>query len=577
MRLAAILGISTTLFGCGLPLADISFDGPVNTCTASTSCADGAACVDGICVATSYDLEGLLVEVRPRSDAIFGASTSHLFDPTAAQITLTAEDGAPFVAVMNPKLPETAAIRHGLVRLHKQTNCSVAEDQSIPARVTFYRAAPYAGFPFDPIAINSGANNEIDVDLVPGTYDVYIEPQVVVGCNDDKPFPPVYLPAQSIPMGGALIWDLPVVGTLTSTIKDFGDAIDGPWKIDLLEPTRGLPVSANAVLEKLAAPEDGYVVKAQIAWPDGPPPIVRLAPASTEIGANARPTAYWTIGEMKGTETNALVDFTVAELYKAPVQVNVNVLGSDSFTRIRATFTVQSSGLAGPNANNATFTIPSLETDAQGVLEAFLPPGNYDFRATPVDNGLAITDHAYTVNAQASCFCGQQFQLEPKPSLSAAVKTPSGERVRGTDVTIAPSLLTPRLFWKDAHQLAPMTARPVLSSTSDDGNFTVRIDPGLADLVIPTNPSSNYPWLVRPRLSTEADTEMGSLALTYPAVLRGTVRDANGAPVANAEVNAWFPVRDPAATSGLAGTVIKIATTQTDSSGNYRLLLPASL
>ena len=581
MKRIAALGLSAMLLGCSVPLGAPSASGPINTCSSSTPCSEGAACVEGICVATSFDLEGLLIEVRPHANAAFGAATSHIFDPTSAKIAVKSQGGAPFAAVMNPKLPAPAAIRHGVVRVNEATplgtGCSIGTDRAIPANITFYRVAPYAGLPFNPISTSTGVNNEIDIDLVPDTYDVYIQPQVVEGCNEGKPFPPVYLPAQPILMGGALIWDLPVVGTLTSTIKDFGDAIDGPWKVDLIEATRGLPVSANVVLQKLDPPENGYVVKAQIEWPDGPTPILRLAPAEPKLDEGARPTAYWKIDSMSGTKTNAVVHFTVAQLYTKPVEVNVNVLGSDDFTRIRATFAVQSSELAGSNAKNATFAITSLETDAQGVFSVFLPPGSYNFRATPVDNGLAITERTFSINGDASCFCGHPFPLTPKPAISAAVKTPSGERVSDAMVTVVPSLIPPRYFWKDAHQLAPMTARPATTTTSGDGNFILRIDPGLADLVIPNDAGSNYPWLVRPRLSTSEDTELGSLSIPYPAVLDGTVRDPNGMPVANAEVNAWFPIRDPDAPNGLTGTVIKIATTQTDINGNYRLLLPASL
>ncbi|MFT3775681.1 MAG: hypothetical protein QM820_60820 [Minicystis sp.] len=338
-------------------------------------------------------------------------------------------------------------------------------------------------------------------------------------------------------------------------------------------------MSANATLVKLDPPADGFSVTAQIAWPEGAVPILRLAPAEPKIDEGARPTVYWTLDNVGGTTTNPVVGYSVEDLYKKPIKSTVNVIGADKFTRIRSSITVQSSALTGLPAKNAAFVIESLDTSDQGVFEAFLPPGTYTFRATPIDSGLAVTDHEFTVEEDVTCFCGQELPLGAKPALGGAVKTPSGERVAGATVTITPALGAPRPFWNAVHGLAPLAARQVSTSTSDDGNFSLLVDDGLADVVIQTDAGSGFPWLVRPRFKIESsdDIELGSLALTNPAVLSGTVRDPNGVPVANAEVNAWFPVRDPSAPNGLAGTVVKIATTQTDANGNYRLVMPSSI
>ena len=52
--------------GCGVPLGPPLGEAPVNTCSTAGDCATGGTCDQGKCVATSYDLAGLLLQVRPQ-------------------------------------------------------------------------------------------------------------------------------------------------------------------------------------------------------------------------------------------------------------------------------------------------------------------------------------------------------------------------------------------------------------------------------------------------------------------------------------------------------------------------------
>jgi hypothetical protein len=572
--------------GCSLAQNASEFTGPTNTCSAPSDCGDGGACVEGRCVATSYDLDKLFVEVRPHANAAFGATTSYFFDPAQAGIALTASGGAPFVARMSPTLPAFVAVREGRVRVHEKTalemGCSIGSDRSIPAKVTFYRSTQLAGLPLSPVTATTNEHNRLDVDLVPDTYDVYIEPLVAPGCNGEQPFPPVYLRAQPITTGGALTWDLPVVGTLTGTIAGFGSAVPDGMRLDLLEPMRGLPVSGKATLENDPA-TDTYKINAKIAWPDADAPILRLAPETTTADEGALATVYWKLSGavFSGTTTNPEVKLTVDQLFGKPVPVDGFVLGSDGFTGVRATLRIQSTSLKGPDANNATYAIDGIETSGLGKFQFRLPPGTYTIRATPVDNGLRITDFpGIEVPADAQCFCGQPLKLASKLELSGAVKSPLGERVQGATVSVYPAQIGAREYWNSTHTLAPIAPRVASTTTTGDGNFALLVDLGRSDVVVEPAAESGFPWLVQPRLSLEDKkdkTLLASLVITNPAILSGNVRDPNGMPVTDAEVNAWLPVRDPSADSGLAGTVVKIATASTDADGNYTLVMPSSL
>lgn len=584
LALAAMLNA-----GCSLAQGASEFTGPTNTCSAPSDCSVGAACVDGRCVATSYDLDKLFVEVRPHANAAFGAGTSYFFDPAQAGIALTATSGAPFAARMSPTLPAFIPIREGRVRVNEKTplemGCPIGADRSIPAKVTFYRVTQLAGLPLSPVTATTNEQNLLDVDLVPDTYDVYIEPLPVDGCNGGQKFPPVYLSAQPITTGGALTWDLPVVGTLTGTIAGFGSVVPDGMRLDLLEPVRGLPVSANATLEKDPAKDEYHIKTAQIAWPDADAPILRLAPTTTTADEGALATAYWKLSGavFSGTTTDPEVKLTVDQLFGTPVPVDGIVLGSDGFTGVRATLRIQSTSLLGPDANNATYAIDGIETDELGKFAFALPPGTYTIRATPVDNGLRVTDFSdIKVPAGAPCFCGQTLELASKLELGGAVKTPLGERVPGATVSVYPAQIEAREFWKSTHTLAPIAPRVASTTTTGDGNFALLVDLGSTDVVVAPAAESGFPWLVRPRLSLDDKTLedkklLSSLVITNPAILSGSVRDPNGMPVTDAEVNAWLPVRDPSADDGLADTVVKIATASTDADGNYTLVMPSSL
>lgn len=570
VALAALLGA-----GCSLPLELTDASGAKNTCSDTSECGSGAACVNDICVATQIDLENLLVEVRPRTNAAFGANTSYIFDPAEAGIPLVTLGGAPFIARMDPELPPPVAIREGRVRLHEDTvleqGCPIGADRAVPAHITFYRVAPYVGLWLDPVPVNTRDANLFDIDLVRGTYDAYIEPLPVQGCNGGKPFPPAFRSGIDVTKDtNTLLIDLPFVASLAARIIDVEPpALDG-WKFTLLEPRRGLPISANAELSTTA---EGYLFEAQIVWPEVDAPIVRVSPPADTV----QPTAYWKAFVVGGTATHPTAEYSGADLFHDPVKVTGNVFGSDGFTRVRASLSIQSTSLDGQNAENAAFAVDNVGTDENGVFSLLLPPGHYDLRAFPIDDGLAITDEKYDIGKNIPCFCGQPFVLDPKLTVGGAVKTPTNARLAGASVTIVPSQEKAIEYWTSTHALPPRTSREAPTVTNDDGNFTLLVDPGKSDLVIQAAEGSGFPWLVRPRLALDDDTQLASLTLTPPAILRGTVRDPDGAPVPDAEVNAWFPVREPKRKGGLVGTVVKIATTRTDAQGNYTLVMPSSI
>jgi hypothetical protein len=574
--LVALLAVGTCVGACGTP-----FEAPptgVNHCSSASPCGEGAACSSQrqVCVATAYDLGGLLVEVRPWSGAVFGANQSFLFDPAQVVSLKSTSDAKAFDVTMSPKLPALAQIREGLVRVNAQTpvsaDCAGAiVNRALPATVTFYRRSPFGGLAYQPTWVDtSGKKNNLVVDLVPDTYDVYVEPHAVSKCNDGLPFPPAFLPNVAI-SGGTLLLDLPVVGKFTTSFTGFGAVVpDDGWKVLLSETSRGFPISATGKLEPVPAPGEGYAIEVQISPPADNKAILRLIPPSGTLS----PVGYWSVA----AQPSQVPGFDVTGLYLAPVRVNGQVLGADGFTRVPALLSVQSTELTGQNAANAAYSVNALSTDENGVFDFFLPPGKFVVRAQPIDSGLAITDRTFSIQSGIPCFCGQSLQLGAKATLGGDVQSPRGERLAGAALLVSGPEGPVAAYFASKHSLPPLSPRQVVAETAaPDGNFSILVDPGTVDLIAQPPDGSSYPWLIKPNLDLPGDLALGDLTIPYPAILSGTVTDPEGRAVTGADVVAWFPVRKTDPAGGLTGTAVQIAATTTDASGNYTLLLPASV
>jgi hypothetical protein len=126
--------------------------------------------------------------------------------------------------------------------------------------------------------------------------------------------------------------------------------------------------------------------------------------------------------------------------------------------------------------------------------------------------------------------------------------------------------------------LLPRQASGVLRN----GAFSMGVDPGEFDFSVRPTPGSAYPWLVRPRLTVSAmDAAVTDLdlAMSYPAVLQGVVRDASGARLGDAAIVAWLPIGSATESGDAQEPVtrgIQIGETRSAADGSYVLPLPPS-
>jgi hypothetical protein len=587
-RLAfAALAVAAT--GCSINYdPDALSLAPVNSCTSDADCATGASCVSDRCIGTNVDLSDLIVQVRPNAGASYGASTSFLL-PVRNSFATIKKDAA-FDVNYPIELPRAVDITAGTVHLDYSTTCygpSTNSKVSVPATITFERVSALAGFRSDSYTVTAAKKSdtspkfEFEASLLPGKYSVYIQPEIVPDCLDQPP--PAFFPSQTIGAStDGAEWSVIAPTTLGGDIQipDGGDLTG--WRLDIVEPSGGRAISTTQTLHQ------GMIAFAvniglSFVWIDhNVSPIIRLRPPAGE----ARPSVYWGLIESLSSQTKAEVHLSVANLQIDPREVEIQVLDPDN-KGVLSSVQIQSVSLSGDVKKNAAYSIDVSQTDLQGLFKLRLPPGTYQFRATPlVDPTLATSDMDLVVPpldptvAGNPCFCGRVIPVAKKVAVSGTVSTPMGEALSSATISLSPSQPEAVNFWKRVVQAIdprPLAPRSEISSTDATGTFGFYVDPGPSDLTVTPGDQSGFPWLVRPRVQVQAlsGVQLDNLTLPNPAVLRGTVSDPSQAPAANVVVEGWLPVRN--ADGSPPTTVIQIGATTSDENGHYTLILPASI
>lgn len=574
----SLLGLAGFLAaGCAIPFEDAS-DTQLNTCEESDDCGAGFVCAsvgasEPMCLSTAADLSGVVFEIRPAAGAKFGANTSHLIDPVDQGVHLHGQLGGPIT--FDPHLPALVSISPGTVQC-------IADKSSVPAKVEFKHVASFVGIPEKPYTTTSeldppqgGASPSFSfhLDVPPGVYDIYIEPESPVTCGG-APLPPVFIPGRLISVDSTFRLDLEPARHLTGEIALPPEmSVDG-WLVDVVEVTTGRLISSTQELEH-KAPGTPALIDLHYNLTQGVTPIIRLRPPSGVIA----PTVFWDLAAADLQGKN-VVKLAITDLATTLREVEGHVLDTQELPVI-ASVTLQSAGLSGAASQNAAYMVV-VETDANGLFKASVPPGQYRVIATPLnDETKAIAEASWPIGAESlTCFCGQVVTVPDRATLQATVVTPAGGPLLSANVVASPSLPAPITQLSRELGLAPTLPREA-STMVTDGQFSLGVDFGFEafDVSVQPPPVSGYPWLVRSQLAVQPMgdsglSSLGTITVANPVVVTGTIRDPFGNVVPDASLRVWLPVKD---SSGVTGTVVQIADTSTDASGRYTLLLPPSI
>lgn len=603
MKKSSVINILAALLvaGCGLPLETAA---PVvrNSCAATSDCGDGAACapVRGhkTCVATSIDLAGLILEVRPSPGAAVAPETSYLIDPANPGMNEFSQD--PFqVRGTNPagivqsfdlRLPKLVTVARGLVQANEtdaKTTCTLGQ-ASVAADVELQRVSSYVGLPparysatTSAVTVDAAPANAFHIAVPPDTYHVYVAPKVsaAAGSSDCQlpALPPAYFPSQLIAHDADLNITLPPLKHLAGTLEVPKGASVGGWRAELVEPGSGKIISTLATLSGDA----GTTVDFQLDyyWTFKASPILRLRPPSEVVG----PTVYWELASVD-LSGGGQVALTLYELDAQPKHIEAGVVDSDG-APVAASIEIQSTSLSGLTNASYRFT---TETTSDGAFTADLPLGDYRVLARPtLDRGLAssqaLTMDSWTIRAEDLC-CGRTVELIDRAELGGRVVDGLGRPITLASIVASPSLPGPLGYLANALGLSPVLPREATAQPDADGVFTLAVDAGQFDLSVRPPSGSLFPWIVRSRVSIApasgdgpARSDLGDLVGEFPAVVLGTIEDSSGSPIAGAVVRAWLPLADPITNADSAGTVIQVVEATTDSQGRYVLPLPTSI
>jgi hypothetical protein len=560
--------------GCSIPYSAADPEG-ANACSADSECPYGSVCttVDGVgaCVASTVDLQGVVIEVRPVVGT--GAAPSSLVMP-ASLAASTADSGGQVVNV-NLQLPSFVDVSPGQVLL------PCAGNTPVPAAVTFQPVPELFGLLEGQkyqaqSAADLAGDQSFAISVPPGLYDVYLEPKIDLAATPDcKTAPPIFLPRTSIRSDAKFKVQAAAPLLLTGTLKLSEKEDFTKWYLEVVEPYSG-----QAISEAVHPAQNGIALtvpfEVSFDWTARSEytPIVRLRPPAD----SGKPILHWRLAEVALQGVDG--DTVPIELDVSGIDTQSRKVGGYVFhdsEAVAATVTLRSTSISGDQLAHYETVV---ETDDAGNFETLLPPGEYQVIARPHNEGLAVRVMPWTIQQAVDCYCGNSLEVFSATTLVGEVTTPAGEPV-DVEVRLTPAA-NGALGYLGTMLSQEVQPRPA-NTFSQAGEFQVSVDPGLYDLSIVTAETSGYPWLVRPgQFVAESKTNpapvvpLEAFQLQSPIVLQGRVLDAAGVALPGATVRALIPV-DSAVESALAPSAVQIGATVADENGRYVLLLPPSI
>ncbi|WP_437278425.1 carboxypeptidase-like regulatory domain-containing protein [Sorangium sp. So ce375] len=579
---AALLACLPASVACSIPL-EMAESAPMNACDRSVECGPGATCADvngqRACVSTSADLDGLILEIRPHASPELGAEVSHLLAIDAGKGFPPLDPGGQ-VHSLDLTIPVPARV-DATVRL----GGSYCEDRftggQFPLKVEFRRIAPIQGLPtqsYSTLSEPKGDGQRFQLAIPAGDYRISLMPQANADCQDDIP-PPIFLPNQAVPEQWTLGINAEPPAVLQGSLQvPEGMRVDG-WKLDLVDRQTGSALSQVGLLEQAepgppaTATQVAFSVK--YYWTDAKRiPLIRLRPKDGE----PRPTVFWDLAAVALQGSTGNLDLSLLQLDAAARRVEGQTHDANG-NPVLSAVRIQSANI--DRAPTAAYKLDT-ETDANGLFRVDLPPGEYVLFAQPInDTTKATAKQPLKFAAGDDCYCGQSVVIPEAGTLRGRVQGPAGELMDGASVFAVPSRSQVTAYLGQVLRPEPLLPRQA-SGVLRNGAFSMGVDPGEFDFSVRPTPGSAYPWLVRPRLTVSAmDAAVADLdlAMSYPAVLQGVVRDASGARLGDAAIVAWLPIGSATESGNAQEPVtrgIQIGETRSAADGSYVLPLPPS-
>jgi hypothetical protein len=605
MRLLAALGLSlTVLSGCTITaINEQQEQGASNTCSSDDDC-DNRHCLENVCQATAGQFELLLLEVTPPSDS----RLAHI--PLITKVDQVPTSGGELDLSLTRAARVTGSMSippgSGCEMAHfyfpdgtQASGSSPSEDGlSIPVTVTLTPRTALLGLPSQTYQVQAneltvapvvGGQYVFDVQVPAGEYDVYIAPPVrQEGCQ----VPPQLYRRQAILTDTNLQFTFaPASKPLSVTIAfpSSSNALKG-WIVDIIERVSGNRLSTEQVLDEPDANGNYFAKLAYSKVNDRKVPaddveaetdLLRLRPPAELVA----PTIYADragLGLFGSVDKADLGAFTK---FPTPVVVEGQLTGLDDGVPVNGHVRFVSTEIYG--VDDGVFASYQTEIDVPetGLFSLQLPPGKYRVYAVPPlspdERGLSALELSWDIPDDVPRQAGKLIEL---PRIANVVGSAS---LQGAQVYVVPSPQSVLPF-EQVFGAAAFVPRATADMVDDRGSFRIEADPGRFDVSVRSSDASGFGWFVRPGFKVEPgghEQELGRLALPEPSVVTGVARvtlggDLEPALLPSSLIRAYvFLDKDLKYTrdQAQARSVIQVAETRSDSGGNYRLLVPASI
>lgn len=576
--------ILLAIAACAAPRGAGDDPDPAPLCRTSRDCPGRSECVLDRCVGTETEIAPLLVEVIPPSGIASIAGVSIVqpieFHQRESDIQLG------FASKVAAQLGAEPISEANCLPIPPRVDMEPDAPAPASARLTFLPRTRLLGLTDAARVVTSTTRTleevEVTASLIPGEYDLYVEP---LDHDGECARPPELFIDQtvsasdvalSISLGEPRRYDalvkLPVAqGTL-----------DG-WSLDIVDAESGFSISSSVVLNDSRTVDGVREYEASVVFSpvhgrsSSAVEMVRLTPRE---GLTA-PTLLVARGVTELFQSDPAVVDQLTAIPK-PVDLTGRVVLQGSLDGVEAGLTFVLESLSGLAEGTVVAFSREVRAGSDGTFRASLLPGKYRVVTQPASEQLAQSEVQFSVSASESDQAGRTIEIASRRRIQGRLLDFRGSPAPMAQVDLLPPPRRPRGGG------LPLTAQSVhfvpsgvSSETGEDGKFELLADAGGFDIVARTVSSgTEFSWAFRLGVTVgDGDVVLGDVLEAPPLLVFGQITAGETGPVPSALIRAYAYVKEGQISDAPsdADYVLLVAEARANTDGEYQLLLPADL
>jgi protocatechuate 3,4-dioxygenase beta subunit len=274
-----------------------------------------------------------------------------------------------------------------------------------------------------------------------------------------------------------------------------------------------------------------------------------LTATPTNASSGPLPSLARVVDTTKLGPTNALTAGLTMPPLPAPVEVSYNLVGIVSssgaqmpVTNATCTFSADVSDPHAADGTTATYETSSMADALTGLVTLDLIPAEsanrtYEVVVTPDPTQLFATTTTTVAVAPggAGPSYGPDLLLRPRTQLSGRILGTDGKPLAGVMVVPAGSTVAAAL----AATPSTSSATPQQATASNEGRFSLRLDPGYWDIALVPPAGAMLPRMWLPQRNLNGDLDVGTVTMPAGVLVHGVVHDPSGAPLPHANVRIY--------------------------------------